>query len=138
MRAHLRLLGLIVGFALAGLGLFPEKAPAQPAQCGRVAIGSSAAATTLTITGATGQQIHLCGWDVTSTAAATWQLVTGTGATCGTSTVNITAAHALGTTNVFSSAGATPGRYSAPAGNNICVIVTGTGPVQWTIYYTQF
>jgi hypothetical protein len=126
-----------VGLGLA-LGLGLTGALAQPAQCGRTAVGSSAAATTLVITGQAGGTVHLCGWDITSTAAATAQIITGTGATCGTNTVNITAAHALGVTNVYSSSGATAGRYSTPQGNSVCVIVTGTGPVQWTIFYALF
>jgi hypothetical protein len=40
--------------------------------------------------------------------------------------------------NTINTSAATPGRYSAPAGNNICIIVTGTGPVQWTLYYALF
>jgi hypothetical protein len=143
MRKFFNLASALVGLALAmGLGL--TGALAQPAQCGRTVTGSSAAATTLVIAGVAGSNIHLCGWDVTATAIATWQLVAGTGATCGTGTTNITAAHSISAQNVLSSSGATPGRYSTPtpvAPNpplSVCVIVTGTGPVQWTIYYTQF
>jgi len=133
----------VLGLALAA-GLVHDAALAQPAQCGRTAVGSSAAATTLVVTGVTGGNIHICGWDVTTTAAATWQLVAGSGATCGTGTVSITAAHSLGVTNVYSSSGATAGRYSIPqppppaAPINVCVIVGGTGPVQWTIFYAVF
>lgn len=128
---------LALGVLAVSLGPEAPPALAQPAQCGRTAPGASAAATTLVITGSAGGVIHLCGWDVSATAAATFQIITGTGATCGTNTVNVTAAHALTGSNVINSSGATPGRFSAPAGNSICVIVTGTGPVQWTIYYTQ-
>jgi hypothetical protein len=138
------LFAAFLGLALAA-GSAGDAPLAQPAQCGRVVNGASAAATTLVIPGVVGQNIHLCGWDVTATAVGTWQLITGTGATCGTNTINITAAHSIGATTALASAGATPGRYSTsppvPATNptpSICVIVTGTGPVQWTIYYTQF
>jgi hypothetical protein len=143
MRKFFNPASALVGLALAmGLGL--TGALAQPAQCGRTVVGSSAAATTLVIAGAVGSNIHLCGWDVTATAAGTFQLISGTGATCGTGTVNITAAHNIGAATALASSGATPGRYSTPtpvAPNpppSICVIVTGTGPVQWTIFYTQF
>lgn len=117
--------------------LWAGPALSQPAQCGRTAPGSSAAATTLLVSGAAGGVIHLCGWDVTATAAATFQLITGTGATCGTNTINITAAHAMTGNNTINTSAATPGRYSLPAGNSLCMVVTGTGPVQWTVYYTQ-
>jgi hypothetical protein len=143
MRKFFNPASALVGLALAiGLGL--TGALAQPAQCGRVVNGASAAATTLVIPGVTGQNIHLCGWDVTATAVATWQLISGTGATCGTGTVNITAAHNIGAATALASSGATPGRYSTPTpvapnpNPSVCVVVTGTGPVQWTIYYTQF
>jgi hypothetical protein len=127
-----------LALALGALVFLEGPALSQPAQCGRTAPGASAAATTLVITGQAGGQIHLCGWDVTATAASTFQIVTGTGATCGTNTVNITAAHAMTGQNTINTSAATPGRFSAPVGNSICVIVTGTGPVQWTIYYALF
>ena len=138
MRVH-RLSHFLVALALGVLASDIRVTPAlsQPAQCGRTAPGSSAAATTLIITGQPGSVIHLCGWDVTATAAATFQIITGTGATCGTNTVNITAAHAMTGSNTINTSAATPGRYSTPAGNNVCMIITGTGPVQWTVYYTQ-
>jgi hypothetical protein len=125
-----------LGLAL-GLLIIPFSAAPQPAQCGRTAPGASGAATTLVVAGVAGSIIHLCGWDVTATAASTFQIITGTGATCGTGTINITAAHVMTGQNTINTSAATPGRYSAPVGNSICMVVTGTGPVQWTIYYTQ-
>jgi hypothetical protein len=126
-------------FALGLLLAFPvEPAVAQLAQCGRIVNGASAAATTLLVSGGPTFRVHLCGWDITSTAAATFQLVEGGGATCGTNTVNITAAHTLTAQSVLSSSSALPGRYSLVGGNNLCMVITGTGPVQWTVYYTQF
>ncbi len=118
--------------------LWAGPAFSQPAQCGRTAPGASGAATTLVVTGQVNGVVHLCGWDVTASAASTFQLITGTGATCGTNTINITAAHVMTGQNTINTSAATPGRYSAPAGNSICVVVTGTGPVQWTIYYALF
>ena len=127
------LLALALG-ALASSPVTP--AHSQPAQCGRVASGSGAA-TALVLAAIAGQSFHLCGWDVTATATATFQLIQGTGATCGTNTVNITAAHALSPSSVISTMGS-PGRYSLPANTSLCIAITGTGPVQWTVYYTQF
>lgn len=134
----MRKFNLIFTLGLALLaGLSSLAAVAQPAQCGRTAPGASAAATTNIITGTPNSVIHLCGWDVTATGASTFQIVTGTGATCGTGTIQITAAHVMTGSNTINTSAATPGRYSAPMGNSVCVIVTGTGPVQWTVYYTQ-
>lgn len=134
MRKYLSAASLVLAL-LAGLG--SDASLAQPAQCGRTAIGATGPATTLVVAGSPSSVVHLCGWDITATAVGTFQLITGTGATCGTNTINITAAHAMTGSNTINTSAATPGRYSAPMGNSICMIVTGTGPIQWTVYYTQ-
>lgn len=123
----------------AVLALFASLGPAfaQPAQCGRFANGSGGAATTAVVVGAAGSFVHVCGWDVTATAAGTFQLIQGTGATCGTGTTTITAAHSMTGTNTIVSWG-NPGKVSLTPGNGLCVVITGTGPVQWTVYYAVF
>ena len=138
---------LLLALALALLPslAWGQGAGGQQITCGKTAQGSSGAATTLIVPAVTpnpapypGQIIALCGWDVTSTGAATVQLVYGTGATCGTGTVAITAAHNFGANSGISS---TNRGYSTPATNpaqGLCVVVTGTGPVQWTVYYAQY
>lgn len=133
-----------IGLALAllgGLGL--TGVPAQPVGppneiwCNRTAVVTSGPATVNAVTGVAGRTTSICGWIASATAAATFQVITGTGATCGTGTVNITAAHAIpagGEQNY----GGNSAFISTPAGNNLCVIVGGTGPVQATIIYAQF
>ena len=131
----------LLGLALAGsVGDAPLAQPVgQPYEiwCNRTAIAASGPATVLVVTGATGKATSVCGWIASATAAATMQLITGTGATCGTGTANITAAHAIpaGGVQNYSSGAAW---FSAPSGNNVCVIVGGTGPVQLTLMHAQF
>jgi len=138
-----KLLALLLLWPTLALG---QGAGGQPVTCNKTAQGSSGAATTLIVPAVTpnpppspGQTIAICGWDITTgAAAATYQLVYGTGATCGTGTVIITSAHNLGATSGVSSTGR---NYSTPSTNpaqGLCMIVTGTGPVQWTVYYAQF
>lgn len=126
---------LLIAFGL--LLLSATAAAAQSPQCGRFANGASGAATTAVVVGAAGQFVHVCGFDVTATTAATFQLVQGTGATCGTGTTNLTAAHAMSATNALGVYG-NPGLLSLTPGNGLCVVITGTGPVQWTLYYAVF
>lgn len=137
---------LVLALLLMPSVAWGQGAGAQQVLCNKTAQGSSGAATTLIVPAVTpnpppaiGQVIAVCGWDITTgAAAATYQLVYGTGATCGTGTVNITASHNLGATSGISSTGR---NYSTPASNpaqGLCIIVTGTGPVQWTVYYTQY
>lgn len=83
-----------------------------------------------------GRTIYICGWHVTVTAASTFQLEYGTGATC-TSPTTLTPAFNVAT--------------SAPSGDHIdyafmatavnttlCVVIGGTGPAQVMVYYAQY
>jgi|SRR5579862_2855787 len=84
-------------------------------------------------------QIYVCGWDVVATAAATWQLEYGTGATCGSGTTTITPAFSLAANGIFIE----PHFYydgipAVPNGNNLCVVIGGTGPAPTILYYSQF
>ena len=135
-----------LGLALAVLApACLELAPAQAQQagpqsilCNKTAVGSSGAATTLVITGNSPQNINICGYLASSGAAAgTFQLVSGTGATCTTPTT-ITGVVNLG---INGNQDYSPGAawYTVtPAGGNVCAVVTGTGPVSWTVSYSKF
>jgi hypothetical protein len=131
--------GLLVAGLLAGVcGTTPAnaQAPTMELYCNKTGIAASAPATVAVVTGVAGRAVNICGWIVSATAAATMQVITGTGATCGTATVNITAAHAVpaGGVQGYESSNA---QFSTPAGNRVCVIIGGTGPVQLTLFYSQ-
>jgi hypothetical protein len=138
MRKYLSAAGL--GLALAGLmGDAPLAQPVGPPNeiyCNRTAIVTSGPATVLAVTGVANKPSTICGFIASATAAATIQIIAGTGATCGTGTVNITAAHSIpaGAFINYSSAA----WFSTASGAGICVIVGGTGPVQMTLVYAQF
>jgi hypothetical protein len=131
----------VLGLALAGIvsdaSLSQPVGPPNEIWCNRTAVVSSGPATTIAVTGVASRTTSICGWIVSATAAATMQLISGTGATCGTATANITAAHAIlaGDSQSYASSNAWA---SAPTGSNVCVIVGGTGPVQLTLMYSQF
>ena len=115
-----------------------QQAGPQSILCNKTAVGSSAAATTLAITGISPQNINICGFVGSAGAATgTFQIVSGTGATCTTPTT-ITGVVNLA---INSSVTYNPGAawYTVtPSGGNVCVTVTGTGPVSWTVSYSQF
>jgi hypothetical protein len=139
MRKYLSAAAL--GLALAGsVGDAPLAQPVGPPNeiwCNRTGLAASGPATVLVVTGVAARTTTLCGWIASATAAATMQVITGTGATCGTGTVNITAAHAIPAGASLSYASGA-GWYSAATAANVCVIVGGTGPVQLTLVYAQF
>jgi hypothetical protein len=131
--------GLLVASLLAGVcGTAPAsaQAPTMDLYCNKTAIDPSAPAPVSVLACVSASYVHICGWIVSATAAATMQVITGTGATCGTATVNITAAHAVpaGGVQGYESSNA---QFSTTAGNNVCVIIGGTGPVQLTLFYSQ-
>jgi hypothetical protein len=87
------------------------------------------------IVAAVGKVISLCGWSVNAGAAAgTAQLEYGTGTNCGTGTIAVTPAYALGINGVLVDH---PGaaNFSLPQGADLCLVTTGTGPVQLVVYY---
>ena len=136
-----------LGLALAGsVGDAPLAQPVGPPNeiwCNRSAVVASAPATVSVVAGIAPRTISICGWIASATAAATMQIIAGTGATCGTGTVNLTAAHAIpaGANLVYSSSAAWYSVVSLvpPAvPTNVCVVVGGTGPVQLTLIYSQF
>lgn len=117
----------------------------QQITCNKTATGSSGAATTQIVAPVTnpnataGEIIAVCGFDVSAGAAAgSFQLIYGTGATCGTGTINFTGVINL---TINGSVSSTWRNMSTPATNpaqGLCAVVTGTGPVSWTVYYAQF
>lgn len=110
----------------------------QPVLCNKTAVGSNGAGTVQTVAPVVGQVINICGYDAMAGAAAgSFQLTTGTGATCGTGTVNITASYPFGA-GVGLVHASTYTRYTTLQSAGVCVIVTGTGPVVWTLFYSQF
>lgn len=131
-----------IGLALIGLGL--TGAPAQPVGppneivCNKINNGSSGATVGVAIAPVAGQQISICGWNVTAgAAAATFQLLAGQGATCGTQTATVTPVIPLAI-NGNNTDHTGQAWVSLPTLSNLCISITGTGPVAYQIYYSQF
>jgi hypothetical protein len=136
---------LFLGFALAGLALVPTVAPAQPVGppneivCNKINNSSSGPTAGATVVAAVAnQQISLCGFLATAGAAAgTFQLITGQGAACATQTATITPTIPLPINgNIVDHTG--QAWVSLPTLGNLCVVITGTGPVSYNVYYAQF
>jgi hypothetical protein len=135
---------IAAGLGLALVGLVSGPAPAQPVGppneiwCNKVNNGSSGATVGVSVAPVTNQSISICGFSASAGAAAgTFQLLGGQGATCATQTVTITPVIPLpvngNVTDHTSAAWVT-----LPTLSNLCVSITGTGPVSYNIYYAQF
>ena len=88
------ILGLGLSFGQAQVG------PTNQILCNKTAILTVAAAgTTQLVAPVAGVTVNMCGWHVTTTTTAgTFQILFGTGATCGTGTVNVTPPLAVSST----------------------------------------
>jgi len=133
----------VAGLALAGLVLSPKLAPAQQTGATEVICNKqfivSAGATSMTqvVAGISGQSISVCGYTFNAgAAAATIQIVSGTGTNCNTGQVAITPVFSLGINGNLSFA---PGRafFSAASGAALCYVITGTGPMAAAVQYFQ-
>jgi hypothetical protein len=126
---------------------FPAKGQVvggQPLICTKTfQVSQGAVALTRIVTGVSGQVISICGWDVNAGAAAgTWQLESGTGTNCGTGTTVITPAYALGINGVQvdhpTYASISLPQLTGGVTTDLCLVTTGTGPIQFLLYYGQF
>src|SRR5271169_2824008 len=99
--------------------------PANPILCNAAAAFTGSGSTAAVVAAVTGKIIVICGWSLTSSAAAGTAVISyGTGATCGTLNVNIT-----GTLNVGISAvtdHSPTAVVSTPISNALCVNATNS------------
>lgn len=101
-------------------------------------VSQGAVALTQIVAGVAGQSISFCGWTINAGAAAgTAQLQYGTGSNCGTGTTVLTPAYSLAINGVLNDHVAVA-HASLPPANALCLVTTGTGPMQIMIYYGQF
>jgi hypothetical protein len=147
----MRKLGLaLISILALGLGISVWGPPAHTENvvgptnliiCNKVvAVNVVTAATTSVVAGVTGQNISICGWQVTSnqTTSTQFQFTQGTqGGPC-TSPTNITGNMYL-TSNAPSSDHQQYAYYSLPQGAQLCVTSTGaTVGLGITFWYVQF
>jgi hypothetical protein len=132
-------LSLLAAICACPLPARAQVGPPNQLQCNQL-ISQSASTTSLAtlLAGVAGKVIVVCGWHVTSSSgtASTFQLSSGTGTNCATTNVNLTPAF-----NVTSTAPSADhvdfAQLSIPAGNNLCIISSGTSlqPSVWVGQY---
>ena len=141
MKKLLLALGLCLALSSSALSQGPIVGPGNLILCPLSAQNSIAAGTVQLVVPVAGQRIYVCGWHVTSilSTTSTFQFIYGTGATCGTGTVNLTPAF-----NVTSTAPSADHQSYAIGPNSaigagLCMIAgTGATGTAVMIYYSQF
>lgn len=104
--------------------------------CGNIfTVSQSAVALTKIVNGAN-KIISICGWVFNAgAAAATAQLQSGTGTNCASNTSPVTPPFSLGVNGVLVDHIPTA-HISLPFNNDLCLVTTGTGPMEALIYFT--
>lgn len=82
------------------------------------------------------ERIHVCTWSFALSAASGVQFIAGTGVTCGTGTVNMTASYPL----ILSLHLTINEReeFAAPPGNDICIVLTGAATLGGYVSFAEF
>lgn len=101
-----------------------------------VSIAISTATTTSLVAAAAGKSVYVCGFTASVGATTTLQFETGTGAACVTTQVALTGVIAPSTGAVLSLSGEGT-KLTAPAGQPLCGVSTGTGGINGVLTYTQ-
>jgi hypothetical protein len=129
-------LALVLALGLASPA-FPQGVGPQTLLCNKAfQVSQGATALTKVVSNVPSQQISLCGWALNAgAAAATAQLEYGTGTNCATGTTAITPAISLGVNGTYVDH-STYVNQSVPQLADLCLVTTGTGPMQVTIYYS--
>lgn len=91
------------------------------------------------VTAAAGQKVYICGIVLVSATAQSVSLVEGTGTTCATGIAGLiggsSASMALSANGGFSSVSGSPWISTKTAGDELCLLQSGTGNVSGTISY---
>ena len=133
-----RAIAFLFGLLLATAAAAQPVGPPQISCNKTFQVSQGAVALTQIVAGVAGQSISICGWTLNAgAAAATAQLQTGTGSNCGTGTAVVTPAYSLAINGVLTDH-ISLAYTSLPTGNALCLVTTGTGPMQVMIYYGQF
>lgn len=128
---------LLLFFGLASAAL-AQQAVVVPATMASAAVNISTATTTRIVTGLSNKSVYVTQWNVIAggTGNITW--VAGTGATCGTGTVNLTGAY-----NLTAQVGAVIGTgYGAvlvlPPGFSLCATTSAAVQISGSVAYAIF
>jgi hypothetical protein len=120
-----------------GLPAHSQQAGPQAILCNKINNASSSATVGVSVAAVPNQTISVCGFHaIAGAAAGTFQLLSGTGATCaGGQTLTPVIPLPINGSMVDHIDNAW---FTLPSANNLCVSITGTGPVSYNLYYVQF
>ena len=115
---------------------FAHAQPVIPLTQASVPIVIAGAATTLLVTGAAGQSIYVTSVSVDGTAAGNIQFISGTGATCGTGTANVTGTYSLALSGIMTFGSGSGIVWVVPQGASLCAV--SSAAMAGSLSYARF
>jgi len=126
---------LLIYLGLASAALAQSPAINVPATMASAAISISTATTTLLITGISGKFMYVTAVDVVAAGTGNIQFITGTGATCGTSTANVTGAYNLTAQAGFAKGTGFGALWVLPSGFSLCAVTSAAVGMAGSVAY---
>lgn len=109
-----------------------------PATTNSIPITITTATTTLLVTGISGKSIYVTAVDVIAAGTGNIQFIAGTGATCGTGTVNVTGNYNLIAQVGFTKATGNGVVWVIPQGFSLCAVTSGAVGMPGSLSYAIF
>jgi hypothetical protein len=103
-----------------------------------VAINTAASGFTQLVALVGGQSVYVCGYDYVSTSALSVKFSYGTGAACATGTVDLTGAQAVAANGGVVIPNSSIPKWSIPAGQALCINLSGATQVSGSLSFAQF
>lgn len=128
---------LLCWLALASAAL-AQQSVFVPATTASTPIAVAAATTTLLVTGVAGKRIYPTAMILVVDGASNVQLIAGTGATCGTGTVNVTGVMDFPIGTVLQMGTGNGAFAVAPPGLSLCMVTTGAVGHDGVLAYAIF
>lgn len=135
MRKLIAALLLTIGLASAALA---QQSVFVPATMASVPITVSTATTTRLITGVAGKSIYITAVDFIAAGTGNIQFIAGTGATCGTGTVNISGNYNLTAQVGMTKAAGNGAIWVVPQGFSLCVVTSAAVGMPGSLSYAIF
>jgi hypothetical protein len=126
---------IYLGLASAALA---QQAVFVPATMASVAITVSTATTTRLVIGVSGKSIYVTAVDFIAAGTGNIQFIAGTGATCGTSTVNISGNYQLTAQVGMTKAAGNGAIWVVPQGSSLCIVTSAAVAIPGSLSYAIF
>lgn len=131
-------LALLLGLLLLSGGALAQSAVVVPATMFSVPVSISTATTTRLVTGVANKSIYVTAVDVIAGGTGNIQFITGTGATCGTSSANLSGNYNLVAQTGFAKGSGYGALWALPPGFSLCAVTSAAVGMFGSLAYAIF